>query len=122
VAEEAEGRRACPRCGAEGGYLWSRHVGDHTYYYWVHTSYEGGRRKVRRCYLGPKSYTYVEKLNPLGLSGALDKDRFQRYARTLLHQLSLEQKEWLLELLEAELKPKGPRLLSRLSRRVRRRG
>jgi len=84
----------CPRC-ANKGYLERRRVGDHIYLYFVHERREGGRRKRLRCYLGATKYTYVEKFNPLDLSGLHDKERFMRYAMRLLDELSPEQLKWL---------------------------
>ncbi len=54
---------------------------NNTYYYAIHViGWEGSRRRVKQCYLGPEKYIYVEKTtNPLSLSGYLDTDRFLRY-------------------------------------------
>jgi len=53
----------------------------------------GGKRKVkkkvRKCYLGPQTYRYVEKLHELGLSGPIDRERFKRYFRELLGEVDL---------------------------------
>jgi hypothetical protein len=70
---EAE-KKLCPRCGQPLSYIESYKKGSQTYYVAVH--YEGyekaeveGRRrikkKVRKCYLGPQVYKYVEKLHEL---------------------------------------------------------
>jgi len=109
--------RSCPRCGRIGGYLWARTVNSRKYYYWVHESKESGRRVVERCYLGPEEYYHAAIFNPIGLAGALDKERFIKYARELLNKLNEEQKRWLLQALENELYPKGRGLLKRLAGR-----
>jgi coproporphyrinogen III oxidase-like Fe-S oxidoreductase len=107
----------CPRCGRVGGYLWSRTVNNRKYYYWVHEFKDGGKRVVERCYLGPEEYYHAAIFNPIGLAGALDKERFIKYAKELLNKLNDEQKRWLLQALENELYQKGRGLLKRLTKR-----
>jgi hypothetical protein len=116
-AKESTDKPVCPRCGQVGGYLWTRTVNERKYFYWVHESKVNGKRKVKRCYLGPQNYSHASIFNPIGLAGALDKERFMKYARELLKELNIEQKRWLLQALENELYPKGRGLLKRLTRR-----
>jgi hypothetical protein len=78
----------CPR--GEKGYLEQRRKGSNVYYYAVHVSCGGGRRKVRKCYLGPKEYIAAERFNRLNLSGLADRDRFKRYILKLLDTLKLQ--------------------------------
>jgi len=115
--KESTDKPVCPRCGQLGGYLWARTVNDRKYYYWVHETKVNGKRKVRRCYLGPQEYSHASIFNPIGLAGALDKDRFAKYARELLNQLNEQQKKWLFEALKSELYPKGRGILKRLTKR-----
>jgi len=115
-AEKAE--RVCPRCGQPYSYIESYTRGSQTYYVAVH--YEGyekveeeGKRKVkkrvRKCYLGPQTYKYVEKLHELGLSGPIDRERFKRYFRELLNEVDLSPGE-----LIAMIEELGLRLLEDL--------
>jgi hypothetical protein len=96
-SQEAE-KKLCPRCGQPYSYIESYAKGSQKYYVAVH--YEGyekaeveGRRrikkKVRKCYLGPQVYKYVEKLHGLELSGPIDKERFKRYFKELLDEVDL---------------------------------
>jgi hypothetical protein len=78
----------CPR--GEKGYLEQRRKGSNVYYYAVHVSCGGGRRKVKKCYLGPKEYIAAERFNRLNLSGLADRDRFKRYILKLLDTLKLQ--------------------------------
>ena len=88
----------CPRCGGLG-YWERRRRGEHEYIYVVHRA--GG--KVSRCYLGAAAYDYVERFNQLGLSGAADELRFERYAESLVARLTASQLRRLRELVEARL-------------------
>ena len=96
----------CPRCGCRG-YVERKRSGSRVYMYYVHDRYEDGKRKRRRCYLGADRYSYVEQFNPLGLSGLADKDRFARYMRKLVEQLTPEQLEILVEIVREKLERYG---------------
>ena len=101
-------RALCPRCGSPG-YEEVRNVQGRTYFYFVHVTKEDGKRRVHKCYLGPRLYRYVERLNPLGLAGLIDRDRFIQYIMTILAQLTPEQKQWLREMVcrnQSEEQPK----------------
>jgi hypothetical protein len=113
-AEEAEEKKLCPRCNQPYSYIESYTKGSQKYYVAVH--YEGYqkaegkvKKRVRKCYLGPQVYKYVEKLHELGLSGPIDKERFKRYFKELLDQVDLSPRE-LISMIE-EL---GSRLLEDL--------
>jgi hypothetical protein len=115
-AEKAE--RVCPRCGQPFSYIESYTRGSQTYYVAVHyEGYEkvevGGKKrvkkKVRKCYLGPQTYRYVEKLHELGLSGPIDRERFKRYFKELLDEVDLSPRE-----LIAMIEELGLRLLEDL--------
>jgi len=101
-AEEAEEKKLCPRCNQPYSYIESYTKGSQRYYVAVH--YEGyekaeveGKKKVkkrvRKCYLGPQTYRYVEKLHELGLSGPIDRERFKRYFKELLDEVDLSPRE-----------------------------
>jgi hypothetical protein len=98
ASQDEKAERVCPRCGQPYSYIESYTRGSQTYYVAVHyEGYEkvevGGKKrvkkKVRKCYLGPQTYRYVEKLHELGLSGAIDRERFKRYFRELLDEVDL---------------------------------
>jgi len=96
-SQEAE-KKLCPRCGQPFSYIESYTKGSQKYYVAVH--YEGYqkvegkvKKRVRKCYLGPQTYRYVEKLHELGLSGAIDKERFKRYFKELLDEVDLSPRE-----------------------------
>lgn len=59
-------RVVCPRCGRLGSLSW-RKIGGNTYYYVVH--YDPAARKTKQCYLGPREYRYVAKLQGVPLHG-----------------------------------------------------
>jgi hypothetical protein len=113
-AEKAEEKKLCPRCGQPYSYVDSYRRGGQVYYVAVH--YEGYekvegkvKKRVRKCYLGPQVYKYVEKLHDLGLSGPIDKERFKRYFKELLDQVDLSPRE-----LIAMIEELGSRLLEDL--------
>jgi hypothetical protein len=80
----------CPRCGEAGGYIEKRMVNDRTYLYFVHQRVFGGERIIRRCYLGAGEYKYVNRFNPIGLSGLIDRDRFARYIEALVDKIGVD--------------------------------
>jgi len=101
------GKIDCPRCG-EQGYIYKRYRGNKVYVYCRHPYYEGGVRRERKCYLGAEQYTYVEKFNPLGLTGAMLPSRFERYALNLISQLSEEELRKLRDMIDRRLKSASP--------------
>jgi hypothetical protein len=102
--KERKARQAfiCPRCGGRG-YLEVRHRGYCTYYYACHRVREDGRWRVRKCYLGPESYSNVERFKHLGLRGIIDRDRYFKYSLRLLNKLSHKQLLALKERIEQKL-------------------
>jgi len=100
--EERFWERFCPRCGREVSYVERQVKGSQTYFYAVHyMGYERVglkiKKKVKKCYLGPREYEYVEKLHNLGLAGLVDRERFRRYLKELLDSMEVGLRE-LLEL------------------------
>ena len=72
--------KLCPRCGAKYTYIEKRRHGGQLYYFAVHETRVQGRRRVRKCYLGPDRYVHAELFNPLGLSGLVAGEvRFLQY-------------------------------------------
>ena len=87
-------KERCPRCGAPVSYFEEHRRGDRVYVVAVH--YEGydretGRKRVRKCYLGPKnSYAYVTQMHEregLVLKGMGDRDRVLEYLDAIIHYL-----------------------------------
>lgn len=96
-------RNVCPRCGGVGGYIERREVDGRFYHYFVHVERHGGKRKVRRCYLGASRYEYVERFQNIGLAGLTDEERFERYARNSVEKLPPEVLEKLARILRERL-------------------
>jgi len=48
----------CPKCGQPIDWLERKRVNGQIYYVAAHVYHENGKRKVRRCYLGPEKYIY----------------------------------------------------------------
>jgi hypothetical protein len=95
-AEKAEKAEAelCPRCGQPYSTVERRTRGHHVYYYAVHyLGREAGKVRIKKCYLGPERYEYVERLHAMELAGAIDKQRFRRYLHEVLDSIepSLEE-------------------------------
>ena len=82
--------KICPRCGERYSYIDRKKVRDQVYLYAVHYYKVGGKRKVRKCYLGPESeYIYVSRLHEFPLRGPLDRERILKYLRSLVALLVL---------------------------------
>jgi len=86
------GRKICPKCGQRYSYIDRKKVGDQVYLYAVHYFEVGGKRKVRKCYLGPeKGYIYMTKTYEIALK-SLDRERILNYLDSLLNPLITEGK------------------------------
>ncbi len=48
----------CPKCGQPIDWLERKRVNGQIYYVAAHVYYENGKRKIKRCYLGPEKYIY----------------------------------------------------------------
>jgi len=84
--------KLCPKCGNPYSWIESRVVGKRVYYYAVHVykDPETGKRRVKRCYLGPEVYVYVSKLHEkegLTLKGLRDSQRALEYLDALIKYL-----------------------------------
>ena len=91
----------CPRCGQRASYIEKQVKGSQTYYVAVHyLGYDSSakRKKVKKCYLGPREYVNVEKLHGIGLAGLIDRARFKRYLREVVESTDFGLEE-LLELI-----------------------
>jgi hypothetical protein len=77
----------CPICGDIIDSIERRPTESNVYLYAVHLEKEGGKWRVRKCYLGPESqYIYVSKFHEregLVLRGLMDFDRALEYLERL---------------------------------------
>ena len=88
---KGEPRSICPRCGQPYSYVETREVRGKVYYYAVHYYKEGGKRRVRKCYLGPEYYDYVTRTHEregLILRGLTTTDRVIGYLDALINYVS----------------------------------
>ena len=87
VTERAE-EKICPRCRQPYSYIERRSVGDRVYLYAVHYHWVAGKRRVRKCYLGPEDhYVYVTRTHAregLVLRGLVDAERALDYLDALI--------------------------------------
>ena len=83
--------KVCPRCGRQYEYIEERKQGERVYFYAVHVEkLPGGKRRVKRCYLGPLVYSYVSKLHRkegLVFKGLLEVNRAIEYLESILQSL-----------------------------------
>jgi len=86
--------KICPRCGLKYSYIERRKVGDRVYLYAVHYFKVGGKRRIKKCYLGPESsYIYVSKMHEFSLRGSLDRRRTLNYLDAILNLLVVEREK-----------------------------
>lgn len=80
-------RPLCPRCGQVYSWIERSTIGGRVYFYAVHyLGFEGGRRKTRKCYLGPAVYEYVSRTHEnvnLTFEGAVSGGRLLSYLEQL---------------------------------------
>jgi len=87
----------CPRCGKVVSWIQRAKVGGRVYLYAVHEERSGGKRRRRRCYLGPSDgYEYVSRLHNefdslrgLGTSPDYVHERNLQYLSDLLQWFSV---------------------------------
>ena len=81
----------CPRCGEPVSYFSIERKGGREYVYAVHYYRERGKRKKRKCYLGPLGhYEYVTRTHlreGLILKGMHKSERLLEYLKTLARAL-----------------------------------
>jgi len=88
----SEKGKICPRCGERYSWLERRVVREegreYEYFYAVHEYRESGKRRVKKCYLGPAEYRYVslthETKEGLVFSGLLDSNRAIKYLYSIM--------------------------------------
>jgi len=89
--ETRTARPACPRCGAQISWLEKQLKGSRVYYVAVHyLGSKEGKRRVKKCYLGPEEYDYVSRLHRdigITLEGAIKNRRVIHYLDAFLASL-----------------------------------
>ena len=99
MAEEPPVRKgmACPRCGRPIDWVGRQVIRGRVYYYAVHVSYENGRKRLSKCYLGPRDYDYVSRQHSdmgMALKGMVYEainspaSRFRDYVAGIVDKLS----------------------------------
>lgn len=88
-----EERGTCPRCGSPISWIERHARGGRAYLVAAHyLGVEGGKKRVRKCYLGPQNpYEYVTRLHEregLVLRGLTDADRVLAYLDALASYVS----------------------------------
>jgi len=86
-------RKICPRCGNSFSYIEEVDRGGRSYLYAVHyVKDESGKRKKRRCYLGPKDgYEYVSKTHDITFYGLDREDRYIKYLNEIIDLFDVDQ-------------------------------
>ena len=75
----------CPRCGKPFRWIYRENIYGRSYLYAVHEVVEEGKKKRRKCYLGPTdSYVYVSMMHDLSFYGLIKEDRYIRYLEEIL--------------------------------------
>jgi hypothetical protein len=85
-------RKVCPKCGQPYSYIEEIDIGGRLYLYAVHyVKDESGKRKKKRCYLGPKDgYEYVSKTHDIIFYGLDREDRYMTYLEEILDLFTSE--------------------------------
>ena len=83
--------KICPRCGKQYQYIEERKQGERIYFYAVHIERKpDGKKRVKKCYLGPLVYEYVSRLHQrenLVFRGLLETNRVFEYLEAILQSL-----------------------------------
>jgi len=76
-----ETQKICPRCGEPYRWIYRENIHGRSYLYAVHEYVdENGRKRRRKCYLGPEgNYEYVSATHDLEFYGLTKEDRYIRY-------------------------------------------
>jgi len=65
--------KICPKCGREYKWIERKEIKGNIYLYAVHVYKENGRRRIRKCYLGPKEHKREVVFNIERISDYLDE-------------------------------------------------
>jgi hypothetical protein len=93
MSREALLRRGiCPRCGQPFRWIYQEAIHGRTYLYAVHEEIVEGKKKRRKCYLGPAdSYAYVSMMHDLDFYGLIRDDRYIKYLEEILDLFASEE-------------------------------
>ena len=86
-------KKICPKCGQPYSYVEEIDIGGRSYLYTVHyIKDESGKRRKKRCYLGPKDgYEYVSKTHEITFYGLDRQDRYIRYLEEIIDLFDVDQ-------------------------------
>ncbi len=81
--------KVCPRCGQPYSYVERTKARgtQQRYYYAVHLIKEAGKWKKKRCYLGPKVYAHVTKIQGFQLYGLMETKRLIEYLEDITQEV-----------------------------------
>jgi len=84
---QASQKKICPRCGQPYRWIYQETIHGRTYLYAVHEYVDkNGKKKRKKCYLGPTdSYEYISKTHGLAFYGLDRKDRYVRYLEEIIN-------------------------------------
>jgi hypothetical protein len=93
ISSQISQKKVCPKCGEPYSYVEEIDIGGRLYLYAVHyVKDESGKRRKKRCYLGPKDgYEYVSKTHEITFYGLDRQDRYIRYLEEIIDLFDVDQ-------------------------------
>jgi hypothetical protein len=93
ISSQISQKKICPRCGQPYSYIEEIDISRRSYLYAVHyVKDENGKRKKKRCYLGPKEgYEYVSKTHDIIFYGLDRQDRYIRYLEEIIDLFDVDE-------------------------------
>jgi len=88
-----ETQKICPRCGEPYRWIYRENIHGRSYLYAVHEYVdENGRKRRRKCYLGPEgNYVYVSATHDLEFYGLTKEDRYIRYLEEIIDLFDVDE-------------------------------
>jgi hypothetical protein len=88
-----ETQKICPRCGEPYRWIYRENIHGRSYLYAVHEYIdENGRKRRRKCYLGPEgNYEYVSATHDLEFYGLTKEDRYIRYLEEIIDLFDVDE-------------------------------
>jgi hypothetical protein len=88
-----ETQKICPRCGEPYRWIYRENIHGRSYLYAVHEYVdENGRKRRRKCYLGPEgNYEYVSATHDLEFYGLTKEDRYIRYLEEIIDLFDVDE-------------------------------
>jgi hypothetical protein len=86
-------QKICPRCGEPYRWIYRENIHGRSYLYAVHEYVdENGRKRRRKCYLGPEgNYEYVSATHDLEFYGLTKEDRYIRYLEEIIDLFDVDE-------------------------------